>query len=84
MRPSPTTKLAPSLPSQKFKSNSLRSPSAVIRSSETVATSPAGPMASAKETYRAELRSAARQLGERCLYSAAKWYALRTPQPLNP
>ncbi|CAN6268381.1 unnamed protein product [Urochloa humidicola] len=32
-------------------------------------------MASAKETYRAELRSAARQLGERCLYSAAKWAA---------
>lgn len=36
-------------------------------------------MASAKETYRAELRAAARQLGERCLYSAAKWYALSPP-----
>nr|CAB3450569.1 unnamed protein product [Digitaria exilis] len=32
-------------------------------------------MASAKETYRTELRAAARQLGERCLYSAAKWAA---------
>ncbi|KAL6894301.1 hypothetical protein ACP4OV_008399 [Aristida adscensionis] len=32
-------------------------------------------MASAKETYRVELRAAARQLGERCLYSAAKWAA---------
>ncbi|XP_066319086.1 anaphase-promoting complex subunit 8-like [Miscanthus floridulus] len=32
-------------------------------------------MAYAKETYRAELRAAARQLGERCLYSAAKWAA---------
>jgi len=42
-------------------------------------------MASAKEAYRAELRAAARQLGERCLYSAAKWYALSPPpQTLNP
>ncbi|XP_062222555.1 anaphase-promoting complex subunit 8-like [Phragmites australis] len=32
-------------------------------------------MASFKETHRAELRAAARQLGERCLYSAAKWAA---------
>jgi hypothetical protein len=32
-------------------------------------------MASAKENYRVELRAAARQLGDRCLYSAAKWYA---------
>jgi anaphase-promoting complex subunit 8 len=44
-------------------------------------------MASAKETYRAELRTAARQLGERCLYTAAKWYAppgQPPPQTLNP
>ncbi|KAL5212841.1 hypothetical protein ABZP36_023688 [Zizania latifolia] len=32
-------------------------------------------MASTKETYRVELRAAARQLGERGLYSAAKWAA---------
>ncbi|XP_010919294.1 anaphase-promoting complex subunit 8 [Elaeis guineensis] len=28
-----------------------------------------------KETYRCELRAAIRQLGDRCLYSAAKWAA---------
>ncbi|PKA64393.1 Anaphase-promoting complex subunit 8 [Apostasia shenzhenica] len=28
-----------------------------------------------KESYRTELRSAARQLGDRCLFSAAKWAA---------
>ncbi|XP_051193488.1 anaphase-promoting complex subunit 8 [Lolium perenne] len=32
-------------------------------------------MASSKENYRVELRAAARQLGDRCLYSAAKWAA---------
>jgi anaphase-promoting complex subunit 8 len=32
-------------------------------------------MASSNETYRVELRAAARQLGERGLYSAAKWAA---------
>jgi len=41
-------------------------------------------MASAKETYRAELRAAARQLGERCLYSAAKWYAPRQSSFFKP
>ncbi|URD83175.1 Anaphase-promoting complex subunit [Musa troglodytarum] len=30
---------------------------------------------SSKESYRVELRSAARQLSDRCLYSAAKWAA---------
>lgn len=32
-----------------------------------------------KESYRTELRSAARQLGDRCLYSAAKWYLFHKP-----
>ena len=48
---------------------------------------PTGAMASAKESYRAELRASSRQLGERCLYSAAKWYAPTSkspPQTLNP
>lgn len=40
-------------------------------------------MASSKEAYRVELRAAARQLGERGLYSAAKWY-VGTPPPLKP
>jgi hypothetical protein len=51
---------------------------------EAAASSPAGPMASAKETYRTELRSAARQLGERCLYSAAKWYTPSDPSISRP
>jgi anaphase-promoting complex subunit 8 len=42
-------------------------------------------MASAKENYRVELRAAARQLGDCCLYSAAKWYAApRSPRKSKP
>lgn len=39
-------------------------------------------MASAKEAYCAELRTATRQLGERCRYPVAKWYAL-TSKPCD-
>lgn len=80
---------SPSAPTRSARKNSKQTlrPSIRSNSKQVATTFLNGPMASAKETYRAELRTAARQLGERCLYTAAKWYAppgQPPPQTLNP
>uniref|UniRef100_A0A0E0HUK4 Cdc23 domain-containing protein n=2 Tax=Oryza nivara TaxID=4536 RepID=A0A0E0HUK4_ORYNI len=72
--PPPLSRAATAYPSFKKKLALLRRRSAP-RSGRPPPTSPTKPMASSKEAYRVELRAAARQLGERGLYSAAKWAA---------
>lgn len=37
-----------------------------------------------KDNCRNELRTAIRQLSDRCLYSASRWYIIPFPPPLNP